>query len=320
MRVPRSQVDASDEQTARVIKPVGAPAAGGAARPDPLSDLTGPLPRGEGAGTRVARALSRAFSSGKQPREWAEVLAAVQQPVTTGRRIAVASARGGAGKTALCALVGTVFAQHRADPVLALDAYPDDGSLAWRLGVDPTTRLSALAPVSQSGDLASLSQVLPRTSRGLWVAPGEFQGHPDLPRDVARGLSRLFAVELLDCGNGMATPAVNAVLADSHVVVVAVPATPDGVRATSAALSRVSPAALQRVVVALNAVDERASAVLRWKAARERFERMGVPVVAVPHDRHVAAGGVIAPDRLAEPTILAGSRLAAWALGRARRM
>ncbi|GAB2679877.1 hypothetical protein GCM10027271_46420 [Saccharopolyspora gloriosae] len=274
-----------------------------------------PLPR------RVARTVVRAFSSTKQPRELAEILTAVQAPVTTGRRIAVTSVRGGAGKTAVAALVGSVFAARRAEPVLAVDAEPEFGSLPWRLGIESAMTLPGAAPalMTASGqNLTSLEQLLPRTTGGLWVVPGGSGQRPQLVRDLTRALSRLFAVSVLDCTTGMAAPANNAVLADAHAVIVVVPATPDGVRTTADALARLAPGALQHVVIALNSLHPHGRDALRNAPARAAFERLGLPVVSLPHDRHVASGAPINPGRIAEPTLTEASRLAAWVLHRAR--
>ncbi|ALG14566.1 chromosome partitioning protein [Kibdelosporangium phytohabitans] len=244
----------------------------------------------------------------------------VQAPVTTGRRVAVTSARGGAGKTAVSALVGSVFAARRADPVVAVDAAPETGSLAWRLGTQPRGTLAELAQglmAASSRNLADVARLLPRTPSGLWVVPGGSAGQRTIARDVTRALSRLFAVAVLDCGTGMQLPETTEVLADAHAVLVVTPATPDGVSSTVSALSGVQPGALQRVVIALNATDPHGHATLKSGPAREAFQRMGVPVVELPYDRHVAAGAVIDPGKIAETTFVAAANLAAWALHRA---
>ena len=290
-------------------------------QPPKRSELTGQAPRGDSTARRVTRAVARVFGSSKQPRELEEVLAAVQAPITTGRRIAVTSVRGGAGKTAVAALLGSVFATRRTEPVLALDAEPESGSLAWRLGVDTAMTLPGLAPALRTASgqsLGSIERLLPRTSRGLWVAPGSSGAQHQLARDVTRALSRLFAVAVLDCGTGLNAPATSAVLSDAHSVVVVTPATPDGVRTTADALARIGPGPLQHVVVALNAADQQGVATLKRGPAEALFSRLGLPVVVLPYDRHVASGGTIDPGRLAEPTITAGSRLAAWSLRRSR--
>ena len=290
----------------------------------PPTDLVARVAHGDSAWTRLVRTLGRLFSSAKEPRELQEVIAALQAPVSTGRRIAVTSVRGGAGKTALTALLGSVFAARRPDPILAVDADPDAGSLAWRLGADSSLTLAGLPPglhTASGGDLGGVANLLPRTSAGLWVAPGG-SGNPTLARDITRALSRLFGVAVLDCGTGMNAPATSAVLSDAHAVVVAVPATPDGVRTTAAILDGVAASSgdLSRVVIALNATDPSGLSALKRSAAESAFARYHVPVVAVPHDRHVASGAVISPSKIGEPTLVAASCLAAWSLGRAQQL
>lgn len=286
-----------------------------------VSELAVGAPHGDAPVRRGARAVLRALSSTKHARDLEEVLAEVQVPVTTGRRIAVTSVRGGAGKTAVSALLGSVFAMRRAEPVLTVDATPEWGSLAWRLGVTSPMTLPGLAPALQTAsgqNLTSVDRLLPRTSCGLRVVPGGSSANAQLARDVTRALSRLFAVAVLDCTTDMNAHVNRAVLADAHAVIVVVPATPDGVRTTVEALTRISPAELQHVVVALNELDPHGRATLKTRTAEALFSHLRLPVVTLPYDRHVGAGTVIDPARSAEPTVTAISRLAAWSLRRVR--
>ena len=78
---------------------------------------------------RMWRSASRMFTSSRATRALADLAAEVQVPVHTGRRIAVASVHGGAGKTTVAAVLASVFAARRSDPVLAADADPHEGSL-----------------------------------------------------------------------------------------------------------------------------------------------------------------------------------------------
>lgn len=316
--------DTSAQRTQRIWREQVTPAP--AQQPPPgqpaqSDEFTGGLTRGERPWERLARTVVRAFSGSKQPRDLEQLVAGVQAPVTTGRRIAVTSVRGGAGKTTVSALLGSVFAGRRRDPVLAVDADPESGSLPWRLGTPYARSLAELAPTLQaagSRDLAGLGSVLARTRSGLWVTPGGSGGQPQLPRDVARGLARLFAVTVLDCGTGMNTPSTQAVLSDAHAVVVVVPATPDGVRSTVAALDRINAAALSRVVVVLNTVHT--DGALKRDAVEAALARYRVPVVTIGHDRHLVAGAVIEPGKLAEPTTTAATRLAARSLARSQQL
>ena len=131
-------------------------------------------PHGDGFARRAARFALHLVTTTRATRELAELAEAAQAPVTTGRRIAVVSVRGGAGRSTVTALLGSVFAARRADHVLVADADPDHGSLAWRLGVAERDGLASLAPrLLAARGLADLDALLPRARRGgLRMLPG----------------------------------------------------------------------------------------------------------------------------------------------------
>jgi MinD-like ATPase involved in chromosome partitioning or flagellar assembly len=273
---------------------------------------------------KVLRTAGRMFTSGRATRELAELAAEVQAPVHTGRRIAVASVHGGAGKSTVSAVLASVFAARRADPVLVADADPYEGSLTWRLGVtaQPLERIAPDLVAARGGDLRALEPLLPRTKSGLWVLPSGGAGQPNLCSDVTRALSRLFAVAVTDCPPGLESRTTGAAVADAHSVVLVAAATPDGVRATYRALNRVMStgyaAWLRRVVVVFSAGSPHGRAALKLDAARDLIDGFGVPVVTLPFDRHLAGGARIRPARIAEATLVAATRTAALALDRAR--
>ncbi len=295
--------------------------------PDRPLDVSWPDPgllvrrvaRGDSGLRVLCRSVATLLSSNRAPRELVELAGLAQLPLSTGRRIAVTSVRGGAGKSALAAVLASVYAARRQDPVLAADADPDRGSLPWRLGVDPRLPLPRLAPLLRTagqGDLGSLAQVLPRTGPGVWVLPGETPGQPRQVRNVTRALSRLFAVCVTDCGL-LSAPSISDVLAVAHTVVVVVPATPDGVHSTYRALTEASArhgVPMSRIVVVLNAVSRHGIGALRARDALDAFRRLGPRVVAVPHDRHLAAGAPIDFARIGGATLREVTRLAGHAL------
>jgi MinD-like ATPase involved in chromosome partitioning or flagellar assembly len=269
----------------------------------------------------IWQVANRLLTSNQACRELPELVTAVQLPVTTGRRIAVTSVRGGAGTSTVAALLASVYTARRADAVLVADANPDGGALAGRLGLSGAGTMATLAPrllAVQRVDLRELGQLLPRTATGLWVLPGGAPGQPRLARDVTRVLSRLFAICVTDCGQGD-SPATLEVLAEAHAVVVVTPTTADGLRSTCDALDRVAggdrAASLSRVVIAL--VKSNADA-LQDASAREVSARYGVPVVTVPHDRHLATAAALTPSQIGAQTLVETTRLAALALARAR--
>ena len=63
----------------------------------------------------------------------------------------VLSRKGGAGKTTTTLMLGHTFATHRGDRVVALDANPDAGSLAYRVRRETTETVTSL--LSEGHDL-----------------------------------------------------------------------------------------------------------------------------------------------------------------------
>jgi MinD-like ATPase involved in chromosome partitioning or flagellar assembly len=261
------------------------------------------------------------FTSTRASLELVELAAAVQIPLSTGRRIAVMPAHGGAGTSTVAAALASVYAVRRADPVVLADA--SEGSLTWRLGVAGGPTMAALARellAVRGGGLAGFARLLPRTGTGLWVLPGGAAGQPYLCRDLIRAMSRVFAVCVTDCPRGLDAPATAAVVSEAHALVLVTTATPDGVRLAYQRLAELVAAgyaaAPTRAVVAVTGVDPRAAS--RDDVARAAFDRLGVPTVNVPYDRHLAGGAPIVPSHFAEGTTVAATRLAGLALTRAR--
>jgi MinD-like ATPase involved in chromosome partitioning or flagellar assembly len=264
---------------------------------------------------RAARFAVHLVAATRATRELAELAAAAQAPVTTGRRIAVVSVRGGAGRSTVTALLGSVFAARRSDRVLVADADPDHGSLAWRLGLREREQLAALAPrLLAVRAVDELDAVLPRTPAGLRLLPGPGRAPAGATREVTRALSRFFAVCVTDCGRGLEVPATAEVLQDAHAAVVVAPATPDGVRGTLAGLAGLPAAFRRRVTVVLCTADRGGRAALDLDAARQGLAATGAAVLTLPYDRHLAAGLPIVPGRLAEATTIEATRLAGHVL------
>ena len=249
------------------------------ARPaEPEQDLSvvRSIPSGDPPLRQMWRTASRMFTSSRATRELADLADEVRAPVRTGRRIAVTSVHGGAGKSTVAAVLASVFAVRRADPVLAADADPYEGSLTWRLGVlsePPLERLALDLIAARGGDLQALAPLLPRTGTGLWVLPSG-AADPKLCSEVTRALSRLFAIAVTDCPVSLESRGAAAAVADAHAVVLCGAATPDGLRATYRALHRFVDTGyrswLSRVLVVLSAGSPDGRAALRRTRCRPR--------------------------------------------------
>ncbi|MFC0597326.1 MinD/ParA family ATP-binding protein [Streptomyces palmae] len=285
--------------------------------------------RGDSLARRTRRSLRQLLgaSASREVAEATEIAQALQQPVTTGRQIAVTSIRGGAGKTTMSALLNLTYAHYRPDPVIVLEADPALGTLPIRLAA-PAVRWSCsdLAQViSPSMQFAEVTGYLVQVAEGGWLLPGS-QGRVgtrlELPayRSVMMALRRYFAVTVVDCET-LPNPLARTALAASHARLLVAPATMEGVASTRAVLDWMAevprPRMLPATVVALT--EQTADVTLDRAAASAYLEAAGARVLSVPYDRHLAAGGPIRTAALGQETRLAAGRLAAELLDRATR-
>lgn len=275
---------------------------------------------------RVGRGVRRAVgvSAAQDVHDWTAVASAMQQPVTTIRRIAVSSVRGGAGKTTVAVLIASALARHRQDRVLLIDADPGLGSLPMRFGMTAAPSLRDFAG-SRPTSFEEVRPHLTRTDAGLWVLPGVRGEMADKPLDLATYesatsvLNRFFTVVVIDCGVGMVGELPEAILASAHACVHVTPATNDGAIGVGRALDWMERNELgglaQRTVAVFATHAPHARPDLHQAAALLRDN--GVGVAYLPYDRHLASGGVLIPSLLAETTRSVALTVAAEALTRA---
>ncbi|GGV59951.1 MULTISPECIES: MinD/ParA family ATP-binding protein [Streptomyces] len=308
-------------------QPAGHAARSPRATPDsrPVVDkqlaAAGVKPRhGEPFARRALRAVRRTVSS-SAAREVADTTATaevLQQPVTTGRQIAVTSIRGGSGKTTVTALLGTTYAHYRQDPVLVVEADPALGSLPLRLGAETlrwtTGDLAGIVEPQMS--LLDVTGYLVQLPDNAWLLPGS-QGQVGAMLDtkgyerVMVALRRYFGVTVVDCETLPAEVARTA-LSAAQARVLTVPATLEGIASTHAVLEwmRALPRDIttSTVVVLTETVPHTG---LDLDKAAEQLKATGASVRVLPYDRHLAAGGTIRTDLLAQATRQAVTRLAA---------
>jgi MinD-like ATPase involved in chromosome partitioning or flagellar assembly len=268
--------------------PNGGPAVAAVATPEPPARTAvwrlGPRPGEPGRGDRQRAAWRRAIGA----------------PVTTPKIIAVFSQRGGVGKTTTALHLGHALAMVRGDPVVALDANPDFGNLVARVG-GPYSAHGAgdlLRSVGQVTRSADLLPYLTQAQSGLWVARSDSGPASRLGADEYRRLLRLLTrhspLVVVDLGTGVREPAFLAIAeAADALVAVAEPASEAADTAVDALdwLSQQAP-------------DKARVCTLVVNSARPGRSSVDVPALAtanglfvdqlarVPHDQHLAAGGV----------------------------
>ncbi|WP_432015084.1 MinD/ParA family ATP-binding protein [Streptomyces cucumeris] len=275
---------------------------------------------GEHIAARAARTLRRTVSS-SAAREVAATTATaetLQQPVTTGRQIAVTSIRGGAGKSTVAALLGMAYAHYRQDPVLLVEADPALGSLPSRLGAESVrwTTGDLAGIVEPQMSLLDVTGYLVQLPGNAWLLPGS-QGQIGAMLDTAAyervmvSLRRYFGVTVVDCETLPAEVA-RVALSASQARVLTAPATLEGVTSTRAVLEWMQGLPRHMITGTVVALTELVphSGIDLDKAAG-RLADTGATVRVLPYDRHLAAGGPIRTDRLAHATREAAALLAA---------
>ncbi|MDF6043968.1 hypothetical protein LRD69_17890 [Streptomyces sp. JH14] len=282
---------------------------------------TGRKPRhGQSFASRATRAVRRTVSSSaaKEVAEITRIAEVLQQPVTTGRQIAVTSIRGGAGKTTVAALLGTTYAHYRQDPVLVVEADPALGSLPLRLGAE-TLRwtIGDFADIVEPQmSLLDITGYLVQLPGNAWLLPGS-QGQigamlgSKAYEGVMVSLRRYFGVTVVDCETLPAEVA-RVALSASQARILTAPATLEGVTSTYSVLQWMQ--GLPKHVIAGTVVvltELVPHAGLDLTEAAEKLRSTGASVQVLPYDRHLAAGGLIRTELLAHSTREAATRLAA---------
>ncbi|MFC6062449.1 ATPase [Streptomyces ochraceiscleroticus] len=282
---------------------------------------TGRKPRhGESFAARATRNLRRTVSS-SAAREVAETTATaevLQQPVTTGRQIAVTSIRGGSGKSTVAALLGTAYAHYRQDPVLFVEADPSLGSLPLRLGAETlrwtTGDLAGIVEPQMS--LLDVTGYLVQLPNNAWLLPGS-QGQIGAMLEtrayerVMVSLRRYFGVTVVDCETLPAEVA-RVALSAAQARVLTAPATLEGITSTHSVLQWMQglpPHVIAGTVVMLTELVPHGG--LDLDEAVKSLRATGASVQVLPYDRHLAAGGTIRTELLAHSTREAATRLAA---------
>ncbi len=214
-------------------------------------------------------------------RREAELLDRIRVPVSGCRRIVVLSRKGGAGKTTTALMLGHTFATYRGDRVVALDANPDAGSLAYRVrresAATATTLLADDSMTARYCDIRSYTsqsmetrlEVLasdddPRISRAL----GE-----EAYRRILGLLDRHYQLVVVDTGTGILDSSVQGLISEADQIVLVMPPALDGVRVAAATLDWLDEhgcsALVRRGVAVVNAVrDER---VIRLDRVEDHF-------------------------------------------------
>ncbi len=287
----------------RLVRPAGAPQRAGS------------------AWSRIGNALSRTRWSA-HARADAAARERIRVRLEGGPRfVATVSRKGGVGKTTITALVGMALADARDDRVIALDANPDRGTLAERVGetTGRTVRDVSRSRIRVHG-FSEISALVTRDETRLDVLASDADprvsdafGDADY-REVAELAAHYYSIVLTDTGTGIVHSVMDASLSAADALLVVSGLSLDEARLASETLTWLEENGYRELardaVVVLNA-SRPGAPLVDVARLREHFGSRVREVVTVPYDPLIAAGGVIDFARLRPATRRAARELAA---------
>jgi putative peptide zinc metalloprotease protein len=228
--------------------------------------------------------------------------------------VAIVSRKGGIGKTTTTLMLGHIFATHRGDRVVALDANPDAGSLAYRVrretdatvtqvlrSVDRIRRYSEMRTYTSQSP-TRLEVLASDDDPTISVALGEAEY-----RQVLDVLEHHYNLILMDTGTGILDSATQGILRVTEELVVCAAPGIDASRASSLTLDWLDEHGYRdlvgNAVVVINQVRRDMSRELNSVA--KHFARRCRAVIKVPWDPHLALGVEVDLDELRPQTTAA---------------
>ncbi|MBZ6371630.1 MAG: MinD/ParA family protein [Microbacterium hominis] len=282
-------------------------------------------PEPEGAWRHLVYTLSgRRLNLGdsKRARARKELDRRIAAPLHGGAKfVPVLSRKGGVGKTTVTTLLGMALADAREDRVIAVDANPDRGTLADRIGrtSGKTVRDLVRAQADVRG-FNDISDIVARDHTRLDILASDTDPHvseafsDDDYRSVAEVAAHFYSVVLTDTGTGIVHSVMGATLERADDIVVVAGLSVDEARLASETLTWLETNGfadlVRRAVVVLNTARPGA-ALVRAEELEAHFASRVRTVVRVPYDPHIASGSAITFRDLQPETREAARQLAA---------
>lgn len=229
-----------------------------------------------------------------------DVLTRVTAPIDGSRRVVVLSRKGGVGKTTMTLALGSAFAVERGDRVIAVDANPDAGNLAYRVAGEVGRTITEL--LDDIGEVSSYSDLRRYTSQSRDTRL-EVLASDDDPR-ISQALTRreyqrvielldhYYNLILLDTGTGILDSANQGLLRDADQLVLVLRPAVDGARAAALTLDWLVEHGYAelatRAVVVINGVRRRSRVPVERVA--DHFSQRCAKVVYVPWDPALETG------------------------------
>lgn len=262
------------------------------------------------------------LGDGRRARQRKELDRRISAPLVGGARfVPVLSRKGGVGKTTVTSLLGMALADAREDRIIAVDANPDRGTLADRVGSanGRTVRDLVRAHDEMSG-YNDVSSIVARDATRLDVLASDTDPRvseafsDDDYRQVADVAAHYYSIVLTDTGTGIVHSVMGATLELADTLVIVAGLSVDEARLASETLTWLETngytTQVRDAVVVLN--NSRPGAPLVRESELEAHFRSRVrTVIRMPYDARIAAGSAITFRELQPATRQAARELAA---------
>lgn len=258
----------------------------------------------------------------KRARSRKELDRRITAPLTGGAKfVPVLSRKGGVGKTTVTTLLGMALADARDDRVIAIDANPDRGTLADRIGRTSGKTVRDLARArGEVVGFNDLSAIVARDETRLDVLASDTDPHISEAfsdhdyEDVAAIAAHYYSIVLTDTGTGIVHSVMGATLGLSDQIVVVAGLSVDEARLASETLTWLESNgfadAVKNAVVVLN-TSRPGTPMVRAEELETHFATRVRSVLRVPYDPHLAAGSAVSFRDLDPATREAARKLAA---------
>ncbi|KTR95886.1 hypothetical protein NS220_04360 [Microbacterium testaceum] len=262
------------------------------------------------------------LGDGRRARQRKELDRRIATPLAGGARfVPVLSRKGGVGKTTVTSLLGMALADARDDRIIAVDANPDRGTLADRVGRPNGRTVRDLVRAHDEVDgYHDVSSIVARDATRLDVLASDSDPRvseafsDDDYRQVADVAAHYYSIVLTDTGTGIVHSVMEATLERADSLVVVAGLSVDEARLASETLTWLETNGyadrVRSAVVVINSARP-GTPLVRESELETHFRTRVQTVIRMPYDPRIAAGSAISFRDLQPETRLAARELAA---------
>jgi len=282
-------------------------------------------PEPEGLWQQLVYSVSRHrinLGDGRRARQRKDLDRRISAPLSGGARfVPVLSRKGGVGKTTVTSLLGMALADARDDRVIAVDANPDRGTLADRVGrPNGRTVRDLVRSHDEMSGYNDVSSIVARDATRLDVLASDSDPRvseafsDDDYRQVADVAAHYYSIVLTDTGTGIVHSVMGATLELADTLVIVAGLSVDEARLASETLTWLETngysARVRDAVVVLNN-SRPGTPLVRESELEAHFRSRVRTVIRMPYDARIAAGSAITFRELQPATRQAARELAA---------